>query len=338
MIVDNFLDSFDTLERHARSVEYSGVTNPVDGVLYPDVTIDIPDAVKDEVKANLDRIFGPVKINMMFLRLTAQSTGGAPHQAHNDAAMGSHTLLLYLGEGGGTSFVKHKQTGMDGQPETDDEYQAWLADTNQPDAWEVTGMVDAAKNRANIIEAEKMHRAEPIGGFGQGREDGRIVLTAFFEPEVEIKEATFDDVVKLVVYGERFWQQTQYFKDGIAYDPDTILAMTNTLIDEGVVLYADDAEGNVVALMLVIVSPFPMNAHYLAACEWVFYVDPDYRRGGLGAKLIQAAEDLLKEREVKYFTMVSLTTVTPEAAHQVYKSLGFNHSETNFTKDISWQQ
>lgn len=338
MIIDNFLETFEILNNHARTANYSGVKNLIDGIVYPDVTTDIPEVVKAEIQEQLDVIFGPIRINMMFMRLTSDKTATAPHQAHNDLAMGNFTLLLYLNDAGGTSFIRHRETGMETQPQTQEQYEAWERDTNIPNAWEVTEMVDAKKNRANIIEADRMHRAEPIGGFGKELADSRIVLTAFFEKDVEIKTATFDDVVKLVVYGEQFWRQTRYFEAGIEYHADTVIEMTNNLIDEGVVLYAENGTGKVVALMLVIVAPFLMNVEYLTACEWVFYVDPKYRRGGLGAKLIQMAEELLRERRVKFFTMVSLANVTPEAADQLYETLGFEHSETNFTKDISWQQ
>ena len=157
------------------------------------------------------------------------------------------------------------------------------------------------------------------------------------QKEPEIRLATHDDVVRMVVYGDQFWSQTRYFKAGVEYDTETVIEMTSLLIDEGVVLYAED-DGEIVALMLVIIMPFLMNKNHLAACEWVFYVDPQYRRGGLGVKLIVAAEELLKEKRVKFFTMVSLTNVTPDAANKLYETLGFEHSETNYTKDLSWQQ
>ena len=146
-----------------------------------------------------------------------------------------------------------------------------------------------------------------------------------------------EDIERMVAYGQQFWHQTRYYAAGIDYDVETVTAMTQHLIDEGVAMYAEDRDGNIIALMLVIISPFPMNMHFLAACEWVFYVDPAYRRGGLGVKLIQAAEEILKSKSVKFFTMVSLTNVTPEAAHKLYETLGFEQSETNFTKDLSWQ-
>jgi len=155
--------------------------------------------------------------------------------------------------------------------------------------------------------------------------------------EAFIKTATVEDVVRLVVYGNQFWEQTRYFQAGIEYDVETVIEMTNQLIDEGIVLYAEDEKGEIIGLMLVIIAPFLMNKHHLMACEWVFYVDPEYRRGGLGATLILKAEKLLHEKRVTFFTLVSLVNVTPEAAHKLYQSLGFEQSETNFTKVLSWQ-
>ena len=152
-----------------------------------------------------------------------------------------------------------------------------------------------------------------------------------------ISMAFAEDIERMVAYGQQFWHQTRYYAAGIDYDVETVTAMTQSLIDEGVAMYAEDRDGNIIALMLVIISPFPMNIHFLAACEWVFYVDPAYRRGGLGVKLIEAAEEILKSKSVKFFTMVSLTNVTPEAANKLYETLGFEQSETNFTKDLSWQ-
>lgn len=151
-----------------------------------------------------------------------------------------------------------------------------------------------------------------------------------------IRLATSDDVDRLVAYGEQFWNQTRYYAAGVEYDVATVTHFTRYLLDEGVVMYAVDDQDKIIALMLVIIAPFPMNMNHLCATEWVFYVDADYRRGGLGVKLIAQAEQILKHRRVKFFTMVSLANVAPEAANQLYKTLGFEHSETNFTKELSW--
>lgn len=153
----------------------------------------------------------------------------------------------------------------------------------------------------------------------------------------EVLVATHEITDRLVDYGERFWEETRYFEAGVSYDRDTVTDMTTYLIDEGVVLYAESPEGEIIALMLVIIMPFPMNRNFKAACEWVFYVDPEYRRNGLGVDLLETAELILRQEQVKFFTMVSLVNVTPEAANKLYEFLGFEHSETNYTKDLTWQ-
>lgn len=184
MIVDNFLstDTFESLRARAISNDYKGVCNPVDGLEYPDVSVNIPEVVANEIHYRLSDLRGrPVDISTMFLRLTCENTKGTPHQAHTDTVMGDYTLLLYINDGpGGTSYVTHKETGMYGDPRSEQELNAWRRDTKVPDAWMITEMVNMKKNRANIIPADLMHRAEPAGGFGKDASDGRIVLTAFF--------------------------------------------------------------------------------------------------------------------------------------------------------------
>lgn len=152
----------------------------------------------------------------------------------------------------------------------------------------------------------------------------------------EIVQAREEDIERMAIFGQAFWEQTRYFKDGIGYDWETVADMTHTIIEEGVALYAEEA-GELVGLLLVFVSPHPMNKNQLLAVEWVFYVEPNYRRSGLGKSLILTAESLLQNRGVRHFTMVSLSDVTPEAANRLYESMGFAPYESSFMKTIPWR-
>lgn len=151
----------------------------------------------------------------------------------------------------------------------------------------------------------------------------------------EIQSATAEDVVKIAVFGEIFWQQTRYAKSGMEYDGETVIEMINHILDSGVALIVKNA-GEVVGLLLIIIANHPMNKHHLLGVEWVFYLAPELRRTGLGADLILAAEQQLRVKGVRYLTMVSLSEVDPESAAGLYKKLGFEHSETSFSKEISW--
>ena len=177
----NWLSTYNILKHYAVQADYTGVTNPYDDIEYPDINIDIPEEVKKEVHEKLGDLFGEIEVNQMFIRLTNENTQTPPHQAHPDNMMGTHTLILYLTNLGGTSLVRHKETGMDKAPETQEHWEAWERDTNTPWAWRVYAMHTAAENKAAIFDSKLMHRAEPIGGFGTTAEDGRLVLTAFFD-------------------------------------------------------------------------------------------------------------------------------------------------------------
>lgn len=174
-IIDKFLpdDVFAKLREHCDHISYEGVTNPVDGVVYPGISIDIPDYVKV--------YFGRPKT--MFMRLSLPGMK-APHQAHTDTLMGQESLMLYLTRqkycSGGTSLVEHRKTGMRSDPRDVDELAVWQNDTNNPDAWFVYELAEMLPNRAAIFNASLMHRAEPIGGFGTDAKNGRLVLTAFY--------------------------------------------------------------------------------------------------------------------------------------------------------------
>tara|TARA_R110002096_G_scaffold57029_1_gene144984 strand:+ start:287 stop:859 length:573 start_codon:yes stop_codon:yes gene_type:complete len=184
-IVDGFITEFDAFRRFLDGVEYAGMVNPADDVFYPGVSDDIPPYVEKCVNAAITKAAGfEVDIKCQFLRLSVDGVK-APHQAHNDKLMSEYLCIHYLNRPadcqGGTSFVRHIETGMDGQPESDAELEAWERDHSTPEAWEVLLMCEMKENRAFIYPAEAMHRAEPVGGFGGGAADGRLVMVTFFD-------------------------------------------------------------------------------------------------------------------------------------------------------------
>ncbi|MES2367708.1 MAG: hypothetical protein V4563_17660 [Pseudomonadota bacterium] len=182
--IHGFLDHFDALRAHCDGVLFDGLTNPVDGVFYPGVSIDIPDYVKQEVAEKLSILEdGEIRINALFLRLSLEGVK-APHQAHTDTVMGKKSMMLYLNRPedccGGTALVKHV-SGMDRNPISEVQELIWLKDTNTPDKWEVTHLCRMQPNKAFIFDADLMHRAEPVSGFGSNPINGRLVLTAFYD-------------------------------------------------------------------------------------------------------------------------------------------------------------
>ena len=79
--------------------------------------------------------------------------------------------------------MKHKLTGMDKGPRNEMEMKFWELHTNKPHMWDVYKMFNMKANRAVWYPSDLMHRAEPVGGFGDDEQDGRLVYTMFFNKE-----------------------------------------------------------------------------------------------------------------------------------------------------------
>jgi len=183
-VIDNFLNDYESFRLYCDDVDFKGEVNPVDNVFYPGVSIEIPNHIQTEIIERLENYFNKqIKPILMFMRLSLKGIK-APHQAHTDASMSTHAMMLYLNRkehcNGGTSFVTHKQSGLCKNPINEIQENIWIKDTNNPDAWEITDMCPMKTNRAMVFDSIKMHRSEPIGGFGKGAKDGRLVLTFFF--------------------------------------------------------------------------------------------------------------------------------------------------------------
>ena len=185
IIIDNFINDFDSFRSHCDDVSYNGIVNPKDGVFYAGVSLDIPKSVGDEVVSKIIASMGrDIKVNAMFLRLRTEGVQ-EPHQAHTDAIMGRYSLMLYLNKledcEGGTSLVLHKRTGLDCNPINKKQLDVWAEDKNKPRKWQIYKMASMVPNRGFLFDANLMHRAEPIGGFGDSEKNGRLVLTVFYD-------------------------------------------------------------------------------------------------------------------------------------------------------------
>jgi hypothetical protein len=102
------------------------------------------------------------------------------------------SLMLYLNREthcrGGTEIVRFRneelgEGGGDMEYGPTDEYgvEIWKEYTNDQYAWERVNICEMKPNRAFIFDSRLMHRAAPIGGFGSNAQDGRLVLTVFFD-------------------------------------------------------------------------------------------------------------------------------------------------------------
>lgn len=183
LVIDDFLDGFEALREYADKADYRDVTNPVDGAVYPGIHYAMPEGVVADVVRSLGFLGFNANVVQLFLRL---SVDGAPvHNAvHTDVLTGDWTVLMYMNRPehcrGGTSILTHVD-GMKQNPANEAEAEVWLRDSNTPERWNEEFLCPMKSNRAFIYPAALFHRAEPMGGFGDSPENGRLVMTAFLK-------------------------------------------------------------------------------------------------------------------------------------------------------------
>lgn len=183
LVIDHFLPEFEELQAYAKSAVFTDVVNQADGVTYPLICADIPDHLKLSIFCMIAKHFDAPTSPTVFMRRSPSGVP-CPHQVHSDASMGRHSLMLYLNDEehceGGTSFLSHRVTGIAYNPAMSMFADLVVDDQNTAEAWDVREMVEMHPNRAVIFDAARLHRAEPVGGFGDAPGNTRVVLTCFF--------------------------------------------------------------------------------------------------------------------------------------------------------------
>jgi len=183
-VFDGFFRDPEQVRRDILAGPFADVCNPVDGVSYPDINIEVPPYVSEYVVTRLEEIFS-AKVNpkVIFARLTRATGRKAPHAVHSDRIMGQYSAHVYISrewpEGAGTSFWTHVTEGSRHDENTDIDLIA--KDYNDLSQWEKTINCQGLFNRVLIHDACFWHCAEPIGGWGDSPENGRVVLTCFFD-------------------------------------------------------------------------------------------------------------------------------------------------------------
>lgn len=180
ILEDNFLDDFPTMRKYCDLMEYKSAVCPLDDVTYHGICTKIPPQVLEEIWFKIELVMGcEIEPKFTFMRLTKKGTY-MPNHTHNDSDMAQWTFLLYLNRdehcAGGTEIVTHR----DGNPIPREK---WVADHDKQEKWEIVETAQMRENRACIFKAEILHRAQPFDGFGTTTEDGRLVLTCFFDAD-----------------------------------------------------------------------------------------------------------------------------------------------------------
>jgi hypothetical protein len=159
-----------------KDVEYS------DGVVYPNIAM-LPESVAEEIHSKLKKIFGPGVQEVLSFARYSFAKSMPPHWAHSDRNIAQFLALIYLNEDkdreyAGTSCLRHIDLGMEEHPKTEFQKQILLSHADIRSEWEVVYTCPAKWNRLFVLNANLIHAA--MGRYGETKEDGRLVISVFF--------------------------------------------------------------------------------------------------------------------------------------------------------------
>jgi GNAT superfamily N-acetyltransferase len=126
------------------------------------------------------------------------------------------------------------------------------------------------------------------------------------------------------------WEETSVYKDTLALDPDwdTYEAAEKT----GMLgIYTAREQEKLVGYLVVIANNHMHYKGHIFASNDILYLDPDYRKGFTGIKLIKFVEEDLKKMGVSVFN-INTTPLRPFG--NLLERLGFNLIEQIYSKKL----
>lgn len=141
-----------------------------------------------------------------------------------------------------------------------------------------------------------------------------------------IREATFADMSRLIVMASEFVRTTQY---GRLFNPDLLPGLVLELLENHVVFVAELAEDKRVAgmLALAIVPHILTGRRYAEEIAW--WVDPGYRNGSIGPRLMHHMECYVRQNRLH---MVKMLAPAGSSVGDFYKKCGYQELESAWIK------
>ena len=145
-----------------------------------------------------------------------------------------------------------------------------------------------------------------------------------------IRDAIEGDFPEILDMCEQFWSHTIYTE---AFDREHTAGMVQMAFDHKLLLVVD-IKGRACGFLAAIKAPLLASRESSHAVELAYWINPECRRGGDAINLMRAIEDRARAVDVKYFNFVALESSEPKKAERIYNHMGYEKSETSYTKVI----
>lgn len=148
-----------------------------------------------------------------------------------------------------------------------------------------------------------------------------------------IREATKEDIPILLHMGEQFFNASDFGRL-TDYDRDSTRQTFVDLISNGILLVGE-IEGSVIGMVGAVLYPLYFNIRHLTGQEMFWWVDPDYRKTGIGKQLLVELEKKAYSMGADSFSMIALDKINPEIMGRVYKMNGYFPAEHSYYKRLT---
>ena len=145
-----------------------------------------------------------------------------------------------------------------------------------------------------------------------------------------IRPAEPEDFASIMELARVFWSTTDY-KD-ITFDEEYATHMMKLSFDQGLITVLE-LGGWVVGFVGGFESPILGNKDVSSVIELAYYIKPEHR--GNGVELLKGFERQARDRGARFLNMVSLQCSKPEVAEHIYSSMGYEHVESVYRKELS---
>jgi len=142
---------------------------------------------------------------------------------------------------------------------------------------------------------------------------------------VTVREWCSEDTPALLFMARRFVTETPYSQFGAA--PGALECMLALVLEHGIVFLAE-REGALIGFLAALVAPHPLTGiPFVDEVAW--WVEPEYRHGAAGPRLLQTLEKWARTKGVP-----SIRMVAPAGSRvgRFYKRRGYVEIETSFLR------
>lgn len=146
-----------------------------------------------------------------------------------------------------------------------------------------------------------------------------------------IREATDKDTARLVEMATAFLAQAPLYGELLPPDPARVADLVAACLAIGVIVVGESRDGTLVALLGLAIVTHPFSAAHFAE-EQAWWVEPEYRRGTLGPRLVNYALEWARLRGLQFLKMGAPANAPEVAAF--YEKRGARAIETAYVFEL----